>query len=439
MIPGERFVVLGLAPPRTTWFRAVGVWATSGALPAEFLKCVSAEEVRARLASGRPFSALVADSGLPSVDRDLLAAAAAADCAVLVVDDGRATRDWSALGASRVLSPTFTREELVTALAACARTIRRGDTPVADLMARPAPSPWRGTVVAVTGPGGTGASTTAMALAQTLGDDVKAVGTVLLADLRLNAELAMLHDVRDVAPGIQELVEAHRSGAPSVDAARGVAWSVDERRYHLLLGLRRPRYWPALRPQAFEAAFDTLSTAYRVVVCDVDPDLEGEDGGGSIDVEERNVMARTTAARADVVFAVGSPSLKGVHALTRVVTDLVGFGVPAHRIVPVFNRSPRSHRARAGLATAVAELTGAAMASPVHLPDRDIESDLHDGRRLPAALGEPLAGAMRAVLSRTPGRDGRGALGGRARPDGERVRPGTLGRWADADDDEAAV
>jgi len=438
VIPGERFVVLGLAPPRAAWFRSVGVWATSGALPAEFLKCVSAEEARARLASGRPFSALVADAGLPSVDRDLLAAAAAVDCAVLVVDDGRATRDWQALGAARVLSASFTRDELVTALAASARTIRRGDTPVADLLARPSPSPWRGTVAAVTGAGGTGVSTLAMALAQALGDDDKAVGTVLLADLRLNAELAMLHDVRDVAPGIQELVEAHRSGQPTIDAVRSLAWAVDERRYHLLLGLRRPRFWPALRPQAFEAALDTLCAAYRVVVCDVDADLEGEDGGGSIDVEERNVMARTTATRADVVFAVGAPSLKGVHGLVRVVTDLIAFGVPGHRIVPVFNRSPRSQRARASLGAAVAELAGATagahLASPVHLPERDIESDLHDGRRLPAALGAPLAGALHAVVGRAVGRH---RDGGRSHStDGERVRPGSLGRWTD---DEAAV
>lgn len=436
MIPGERFVVLGLAPPRAGWFRSVGVWATSGALPAEFLKCVSAEETRARLASGRPFSALVADSGLPSVDRDLLAAAAAADCVVLVVDDGRATRDWLALGAARVLAPTFTRDELVTALAACARPIRRGDAPAAELLARPSPSSWMGTVVAVTGPGGTGVSTAAMALAQTLGDDVAPTGPVLLADLRLNAELAMLHDVRDVAPGIQELVEAHRSGQPSSESARSLAWVVDERRYHLLLGLRRPRYWPALRPQSFEAALETLGRAYRVVVCDVDPDLEGEDGGGSIDVEERNVMARTTASRSDVVFAVGSPSLKGVHALVRVITDLVGFGVPPERIVAVLNRSPRSPRARAALATAVAELalsaTEGQLASPIHLPERDIESDIHDGRRLPAVLGAPLAGALQAVLARTPGR----APGNAATAEGQRVRPGSLGAWTG---DEAAV
>ena len=435
MIPGERFVVLGLAPPRAAWFRSVGVWATSGALPAEFLKCVSAEEARARLASGRPFSALVADGGLPSVDRDLLAAAAAADCAILIVDDGRAIRDWHALGAARVLSPLFTRDELVTALAACARSIRRGDAPAAELLSRPSPTFWRGSVAAVTGPGGTGVSTVAMALAQSLGDEVRSGGPVLLADLRLNAELAMLHDVRDVAPGIQELVEAHRSGQPTNEAAQALAWAVDERRYHLLLGLRRPRFWPALRPQAFEAAFDTLCRAYRVVVGDVDPDVEGEDGGGSIDVEERNVMARTTASRADVVFAVGAPSLKGVHGLVRVVTDLVDFGVPADRIVPVFNRSPRSQRARATLGTAVADLAGAAngarLASPVHLPERDIESDIHDGRRLPAVLGDPLAGAFHAVLGRVAERPA-----GDGRSSGERVRPGSLGSWSD---DEAAI
>ena len=209
-------------------------------------------------------------------------------------------------------------------------------------------------MVAVTGPGGTGVSTAAMALAQSLGDDVRAAGLVLLADLRLHAEQAMLHDVRDVAPGVQELVEAHRGGQPSCEAARGLCFMVPERGYHLLLGIRQARYWPALRPQAFEAAFDTLGRAYRTVVCDVDPDLEGEDACGSIDVEERNVMARTAVTRADAVLAVGSSSLKGVHGLVRVITDLVNHGVDPERIVPVLNRASRSPRTRATLGAALA-------------------------------------------------------------------------------------
>lgn len=423
----DRFVVLGLAPARALWFRSVGLWANSGALPAEFLRCISVEEVRARLASDRPFSALIADAGLPAVDRDLLAAAGAAGCTVLIVSDGRDRRDWAELGAARVLPPTFGREELVAALTACARTVRRGDADPSTLLYTPSPPTWRGAVAALTGPGGTGVSTASMALAQSLGDDVRHSGMVLLADLRLHAEHAVLHDAGDVLPCVQELVEAHRSGQPTVDAIRSLAFSVTDRHYDLLLGLRRARHWPAIRPRAFEAAFDSLRRAWGVVVCDIDPDLEGEDDAGSIDVEERNVMARTAVAQADVVFAVGLPELKGMHALVRVLQELVAFGVDATRLVPVFNRAPRSARTRAGLAAALAELTdpfaGGRLANPIHLPERNVEADLHDGARLPPALGAPLAGAYRAVLER--------ARAGPAPSVPERVRPGSLGRWAE--------
>ena len=168
-----------------------------------------------------------------------------------------------------------------------------------------------------------------------------------------------------------------------------------------------------------------------MVVCDIDPDLEGEDGGGSIDVEERNVMARTAASRADVVFAVGGPSLKGVHALVRVIADLVAFGVPAHRIVPVINRSPRSHRARAGLGTAVAELAGAAtggrLASPVHLPERATSrATSTTAAACPPASARRWRARSRPCSTGSSERtsdDGAGAAGG-----GERIRPGSLGR-----------
>ena len=46
--------------------------------------------------------------------------------------------------------------------------------------------------------------------------------------------------------------------------------------YHLLLGLRRHRDWTAVRPHAFAAGLDGLRRAFRVVVADVDADLEGE-------------------------------------------------------------------------------------------------------------------------------------------------------------------
>ena len=58
---GARYVVLGLAPPRAAWFAEVGRWAGSGTIPVDFVRCVSVDEVRARLVSGRSASALLVD------------------------------------------------------------------------------------------------------------------------------------------------------------------------------------------------------------------------------------------------------------------------------------------------------------------------------------------------------------------------------------------
>src|SRR4051794_25832917 len=166
---GERYVVLGLAHVRSTWVRELARWSTTAVLPLEFVQCLSVEELRARLASGRAFSAVIIDGGVPGLDRDLSDAARQSGCAALLGDDGRVTRDWAALGASAVLLSGFTRAELLDALTSCATVIGRGDVidvaePSADAVAG-----WRGRLIAVTGAGGTGASITAMALAQGLG------------------------------------------------------------------------------------------------------------------------------------------------------------------------------------------------------------------------------------------------------------------------------
>ena len=76
----------------------------------------------------------------------------------------------------------------------------------------------------------------------------------------------------------------------------------------------------------------------------------------------------------------------------------------------------------------VAELTGpfagGRLMNPVHVPERaNVEADLHDGARLPTALGAPLAGAFNALLDRP-----------RLEPVAatpEPVKPGTLGHWTE--------
>jgi hypothetical protein len=422
----DRFVLLGLARPRAPWFSEVSRWATSAIVPAEFVKCVSAEELRARLASGRPWSAALLDGSLPLVDRDLLAVVREAGCAPVVVDDRDAGDRWRALGAAAVLPATFDRAALLEVLESVASTVDRptglpsddGDD-VDDGAAL---------VVAVSGPGGTGASTVCAALAQGLAAGGR---KTVLADLARHAEHAVLHDVRDVVPSVQELVEAHRNGVPTPDDVRALTFTVVDRGYALLLGLRRARYWPTLRPRAFTTAFASLRRAFDAVVCDVTADFEGEADAGSVDVEERNVAARTAIGSADVVVVVGRPGVKGIHALVRVIADLTAAGVPGSRLLPVVTSGPRSPRARAELSAAVAELArpavgGASMPSPIFLPVRPVDAAFRDGAPMPAPLPSRLAGAVLAVRDRH---------GPRPRPTATpfAVAPGSIGSFTDLD------
>jgi MinD-like ATPase involved in chromosome partitioning or flagellar assembly len=436
----DRYVVLGLAPARATWFADVARWATSAALPIDFVKLITVEEVRARLRSGRPFSALLVDGGSPGLDRDLVELAAMHRCAVVVVDGPDPARPWPDLGVALVLPPGFGRGQLLDALRSVARPIVRSDdvaVPAAPDMAGPG---WRGRLVAVTGSGGVGRSTAAMAIATGLAADPRDRGLVVLADVAMHAQQALLHDAGDIVPGVLELVEGHRSARLPADRIRELCFGVPERGYDLLLGLRRHRDWTALRPRALAAALDGLRRTYRLVVADVDPDVEGEAECGSFDIEERNALARRVLGDADVTVVVGHPGLTGVHAQLRVVRDLLELGVDPARVAPVVNRAPRNPRARAELTAAVsrllAEVTpgGALGCTPVFVPDRRrLDEVVRDGDPPPAAVVAPLTSVVRTLLDRLPAATPASAEGADPVP----VVPGTLATWSD-DDAEAS-
>ncbi len=432
-----RFVVLGLAHVRAGWFTEVSRWSTSGIVPIEFIKCVSVDEVRSRLASGRPVSALLLDAQRTGVDRDLLDAARTAGAAAIVVGDAR--RDWVALGAAAQLPTPFGRVELVELLKVHAPVI--GERPPTEPPVAPVvDGGWRGRLIAVTGPGGTGTSTVAMALAQGLAGDVRNLGLVCLADLALDADLAMYHDARDVVPGVQELTEAFRTGALELEAIRAMTFTVVDRGYHLLLGLRNHRDWTAVRARSFEAALDALRRTFRVVVADVDDDVEGHERTGSLDIEDRNLFARRSIGQADLVIVTGEPSVKGLHALVRSIHRLVGHGVAAERIVPVINHAPRSPRRRAEISRAVGQLVGQAnpglLAGPVFIADRRGLDDLVSQA---APLPQPLVRSITAPVAALVDRD-RPISTGPGEPVDEpvRVAPGSLGAWHDEDDSQVA-
>ena len=429
-----QYVVLGMARPQAPWFTDVARWANSGALPVDFLMVLSMEELCARLRSGRVFSALMIDAGLPGCDRDLFDLARGAGCAVVVVDDGPTRRSWVELGAGLVLPGAPGRDEVLAALREVARPVQRADE--AELRVAPAepagarPS-WRAPLVVVTGSGGTGRSTLAMAVATGLGADPRDHGAVVLVDGALRAQQNLLHDAGDVVPGLSELVDAHRSDDLDPDQVRQICFQVGAAGYDLLLGLRRQRDWAALRPRALGAALEGLRRSYRAVVAEVDADVEGESECGSVDVEERNLLARTCLLAADVVLAVGVPGVGGLHSLVRVLADLRELGVEPGRVVPTVNRAPRNPRARAEVSRALGLLTegvlhGADLAStPLFVPERRRLDDLvRDGADLPPAMTVPLGSAVRAVLDRVA------ALAALPPAGPVAVPPGSLGSWA---------
>lgn len=431
----ERYVVIGLAHVRSDWFTEVARWSTSGSLPIEFVKCLSTEELRARIQSGRPFSAALLDGRLPTVDRDLLATLRDVGIPPLVVQAERSTTDWGQLGAAAALGPVLHRSELVDALTDHARPIGTMAHDLADRRGSALPPAWLGRLVAVTGRNGCGASTVAVALAQALADDPRHGNEVVLADLCHHAHHALLHDARDVVPGVQELVEAHRNGHPTTQQVRDLLYTVPTRGYRLLLGLRRPSDWVTIRSQAFAAALSSLRSASRLVVADVDADLEGEAATGSVDIEDRNQMARAVARDADVVVVVATATTTGLHGLVSQLDALRAHGVPGSRLLVVVNRAPRGARARAEITRSITQLAGGAErpdphVGPVYLPERRNVDHLHrDLVRFPGPLAGPLAHATTAVLEREGGRH-------QVELEPEQVAPGSLGRWTD--DEEAS-
>ncbi|MEM8705653.1 MAG: hypothetical protein AAGE98_04305 [Actinomycetota bacterium] len=430
----DRWVVLGLAHPRAGWFSELARWSTAAAVPVDFVKCVSADEVRARLTGGRPYSALLVGGDVSGLDRDLVDTTRTAGAAVVVVDPA-GNRDWTELGVDSLLPGSFERSDLMSVLTEHAPPISRVAATISDEPDEGDIS-WRGHLIAVTGSGGVGSSTLAMGLAQALAGDASNAGMVVLADFALNGELAMLHDSREVIPGVQELAEAHRGGRLGSDEVRSMVFDAVGRDYHLLLGLRRQRDWTVIRPRAFEAAIDGLRRSYRHVVADVDVDVEGEAETGSIDVEDRNLIARTTLSQADIVVVAGTGSTKGVHGLTRDLRQLRAHGVPVDRLVPVVNRAPRSPRKRAEIGVALAALLDRAddldgLVAPLFTPDRrDVEDAIRDGVRLPTAIGHALHGPVTSLLERRGVRNGDdlGAMEPVA------VTPGSLGSWTEEDD-----
>lgn len=390
----SRFSILALARPRSAWLAELTRWTGSGIIGTDLVRCVSADEIRARLTSMRRFSAVMFDEHSLGVDRDLLAACTDASCASIVVTTGVPHRDWISLGADRTIDSSFGSDELLSTLRAVATPIELCDTVTAIAGPVPDDSPVA-PLIAVTGGGGTGRSTVAIGLAQAL------PGSALI-DGALDASLALMIGGVDIVPALQELVEAHRTGVPTSDEVRTTLSTCRRHGFDLLPGLRRHRDWTTLRPRAVEATVRSLRQAYPVVIADIDADVEGESDTGSFDISDRNSLARTIAGTADTVVITGRSDLTGLSRLVSTVATLIDFGVEPACIVPLVLRPTRSILSPTEIRRSIADLLDRVVPDPtisaatvVELP-RDLDALLLDGAPLPASFVEQLHRALPA-------------------------------------------
>lgn len=431
----EHFVVLGVARPRTTWLTDVGRWATSSLLPIEFIRCVSIDEVRSRLHSDRRFSALLLGEDCTGVDREVIETARDAGCVPIVITDSTPRRDWPALGAADTLSQPVTPQQLLAALRAHAIGVdHRSPIAIDETSVDSSPT---GRLIAVLGPGGSGTSTTAIAIASHLAvqpsrSHESTPTRVGLIDASLNADQALLHDLGDVVPGLQELVDLHRTANPTNDEIRNFFWFSPRHGYDVLPGLRRHRDWSTLRRRTTVAALASIHRAFEFVVADVDADFEGESQTGSIDIEDRNLLARELASNADLVVLTVRAGITGLSRALQNLRELAELGVETERILLVVLGAPRSTRHRSELSRTILHLFDEAVPShslptPVMVPlRRDLEPFLHDGTPPPRSAFGSITAAVSERLQQIEPRNPRPSF--QTAPIA--IIPGHLGRTA---------
>ncbi|MGB6059684.1 MAG: hypothetical protein WBF71_15625, partial [Microthrixaceae bacterium] len=201
-----------------------------------------------------------------------------------------------------------------------------------------------------------------------------------------------------VIPGLPELVDAHRGDRPDPDEIRRLFFNIEDRGYALLLGRRRARDASSMGPISTSAAIEGVRRTFDTVVIDVDPELDGEDETGSIDIENHHGVTRVATGLSDLVLLVVRPGMKGMHDLTELVDTFSEFGVPRDKLLPIINFAPRGALARAALTRLVSQLTdldGQSTSPPIFLPPVRSLEDVHNcASRLPSNLTSHLGRAV---------------------------------------------
>lgn len=249
----------------------------------------------------------------------------------------------------------------------------------------------------VVGAGGTGTSTVAALLSQSLASH----GASCLVDLRLRGEQALLHNIGRSKRGLAEFILGHRNSSPTTLPSQFVH-RIPTRGYDLMAAMPSLPSWRLIDHSSLDAALHSLSRSYRSVVFDCDLDLEDRSVSGSMDIEERNMLTRSAIRSSSALVLVAQPGVKGLYSLSRLHREVLESKLVRGPIGIVINRySPSPRKAREFLENLGDVLDQRGSGQPVKvifLPDTSIESQVLATARFPASLASPIE-LLSATLS----------------------------------------
>ena len=332
-VSSPHYVLLGLASGEPAWLEVVARLVGRRSADDEFIRCTGPVDLATRLGTGRPFSAVLVDHRTVGLDRELVRRASAAGCPVIVVggtdDPGRLV----SLGAAAHMEEPPSVLDLDAMLTGHATPIGRIDDLRLGLRAEDGPAGWTGRMVAVTGPGGTGASTVALLLAAALADDPRMYSSVLLIDACLEADQAHMHGITDPRVDLQAVARAHRNGDPVDSELRALTLLPAGHRHRLLPGIRQRRDWPTIGGPSLEAALGNLRDHHLATIVDVDPYVDLAPTHQPVGPTTPGEPARIVFGMADLVLVVDRAGSDSSRTLARVRANLTDSGLPADRLM----------------------------------------------------------------------------------------------------------
>ena len=445
----EKPLLTALVKGSHQWVRDLNRWANGSVIDQDFAVVLSVDELVSVARATRRRLIVMVDSEYHSVIPRLSQASEELDVQTVVVrstprtpidvPSGVTTIDYpftpdelgvltSTLQAQNILDPYSGAEQ---------PRLRQLDAPNASPKVSPTTTVGS-RLIGVLGVGGSGASTIAMALAQTLAENHK----VVLVDLCAQADLSMYHDLDRALGGLADLMAAARKATPKTSQIRRYCIPTMGRGYFLLPGIRRQEETSIWREKHLDDLFGALLSEFDFVVCDLDGSYRSANTRAAIGEPSTTLGTEVALSRADAIVLTVGGDLRGIHGGLRIYQRLLGDSTANTPMALCVNRIPRKPMARSAhgdfnLAKLTSDIAASAergVASEIPLAsgsqpkpeilmireERGLDRIHEAVRPLPRGLGTPLARWCEGLVSK------KSEMIQRSDPFGSRIMPGEL-------------